>query len=122
MSPVTTCVALLCQSTYNVCTDSPCYPQPLGVSAVWPYFQQVIIVIILTRFMLDLRGVATNADEPATTLRWSELRFRTITATILGNVHGDADEDLLNDTDARSLDGGEELINFASSTHNASAV
>ncbi|KAI0351959.1 hypothetical protein OH77DRAFT_1523652 [Trametes cingulata] len=73
---------------------------PMGVSAVWPYFQQVIIVIILTRFMLDLRGVSTNAhaDEgTTTTLRWSDIRFRTITATILGDLAADADEESIID-------------------------
>ncbi|OJT08372.1 hypothetical protein TRAPUB_711 [Trametes pubescens] len=55
----------------------------------WPYFNQVLLVIVHSRFMLGLRGLyfaegGTAEGEPAS--RWSGINFRGISSTVVGNL------------------------------------
>ncbi|OJT12094.1 hypothetical protein TRAPUB_11357 [Trametes pubescens] len=56
---------------------------------VWPFFDQVITVIFLSRFMLDLRGIhfaTRDGCDPDTTLHLSDVEFEGITSKIIGNL------------------------------------
>ncbi|KAI0365082.1 hypothetical protein BV20DRAFT_955068 [Pilatotrama ljubarskyi] len=60
----------------------------LTIWLVWPYFDQVITVIFLSRFMLDLRGLyfAESGDKDATTsLHLSDVKFQGFTSDVVGN-------------------------------------
>ncbi|KAI8971010.1 hypothetical protein BD414DRAFT_501370 [Trametes punicea] len=62
---------------------------PLTIWLVWPYFDQVLTVIFLSRFMLDLRGLyfADRADRDAeTSLHLSDVNFHGVTSNIVGNL------------------------------------
>ncbi|KAI0351958.1 hypothetical protein OH77DRAFT_1498209 [Trametes cingulata] len=54
---------------------------------VWPYFDQVITVICLSRFMLDLRGLYFDSgDRDATTsLHLSDVKFQGFSSGVVGN-------------------------------------
>ncbi|KAH9889273.1 hypothetical protein C8Q73DRAFT_654019 [Cubamyces lactineus] len=62
----------------------------LTIWLVWPYFDQVLTVIFLSRFMLDLRGLyfADRAGREAeTSLHWSDVQFHGFTAAnVVGNL------------------------------------
>ncbi|KAH9849067.1 hypothetical protein C2E23DRAFT_906155 [Lenzites betulinus] len=62
----------------------------LTILLVWPYFDQVITVILCSRFILNLRGVYFATDgcegDALTTLHLSDVRFGGITSTIVGNL------------------------------------
>ncbi|KAI0327895.1 hypothetical protein GY45DRAFT_1256050 [Cubamyces sp. BRFM 1775] len=89
--------------------------QSLTIWLVWPYFDQVLTVIFLSRFMLDLRGLyfADRAGcEGESSLHWSDVQFHGFTAAnVVGNfgatlsttltlsVHSDVSE--YEPTDAR---------------------
>ncbi|KAI0629547.1 hypothetical protein C8Q77DRAFT_1220240 [Trametes polyzona] len=64
--------------------------QELTIWLVWPYFDQVITVIFLSRFMLDLRGLyfaSRHGREAETTFHISDLHFAGhVSSTIVGNL------------------------------------
>ncbi|KAI0351956.1 hypothetical protein OH77DRAFT_1523650 [Trametes cingulata] len=53
---------------------------------VWPYFEQVFIVIFLSRFLLNLRGLYFADQHGTTSLRLSDVEFRSFSAGIVGNL------------------------------------
>ncbi|KAI0645061.1 hypothetical protein C8Q79DRAFT_912324, partial [Trametes meyenii] len=64
----------------------------LTIWLVWPYFDQVITVILLSRFILDLRGLYfTGGDEhretTTTALHLSDVKFeiKGLTSNVVGN-------------------------------------
>ncbi|KAI0365086.1 hypothetical protein BV20DRAFT_954980 [Pilatotrama ljubarskyi] len=60
----------------------------LTIWLVWPYFEQAIIVIFHSRFMLDLRGLyfAESGDRDTTTsLHFSDVKFQGFTSDVVGN-------------------------------------
>ncbi|KAI0653342.1 hypothetical protein C8Q70DRAFT_927948 [Cubamyces menziesii] len=62
----------------------------LTIWLVWPYFDQVLTVIFLSRFMLDLRGLyfADRARcDAESSLHWSDVQFHGFTAAnVVGNM------------------------------------
>ncbi|KAL1945435.1 hypothetical protein VTO73DRAFT_2286 [Trametes versicolor] len=61
----------------------------LTIWLVWPYFDQVITVIFLSRFILDLRAIHLkmgDGREIDTTLHLSDVKFEGITSTMIGNL------------------------------------
>ncbi|KAH9851145.1 hypothetical protein C2E23DRAFT_733545, partial [Lenzites betulinus] len=64
--------------------------ESLTIWLVWPYFDQVITVILFSRFILDLRGIYFATEErregdALTTLHLSDVKFEGFTSTIVGN-------------------------------------
>ncbi|OSC97583.1 hypothetical protein PYCCODRAFT_1471755 [Trametes coccinea BRFM310] len=69
----------------------------LTIWLVWPYFDQVLTVIFLSRFMLDLRGLyfADRGDtENETSLHLSDVKFQGITSGVVGNFGATLDTTL----------------------------
>ncbi|KAL1937856.1 hypothetical protein VTO73DRAFT_12749 [Trametes versicolor] len=59
------------------------------VFLVWPYFGQVLIVIIHSRFMLDLRGIYfadSGNEESELPSHWSGINFRGVSSIVVGNL------------------------------------
>ncbi|CDO76736.1 hypothetical protein BN946_scf184813.g6 [Trametes cinnabarina] len=61
----------------------------LTIWLVWPYFDQVLTVIFLSRFMLDLRGLyfaERGGSEDDTSLHMSDVKFQGFASGIVGNL------------------------------------
>ncbi|KAI9059899.1 hypothetical protein FKP32DRAFT_1579041 [Trametes sanguinea] len=60
----------------------------LTIWLVWPYFDQVLTVIFLSRFMLDLRGLyfaERGGPEDQTSLHLSDVKFQGFASGMVGN-------------------------------------
>ncbi|KAL1937855.1 hypothetical protein VTO73DRAFT_12748 [Trametes versicolor] len=60
-----------------------------GTLSVWPYFNQVLLVIVHSRFMIGLRGLYfadRGAAESEPTAHWSSINFHSVSASLVGNL------------------------------------
>ncbi|EIW54212.1 uncharacterized protein TRAVEDRAFT_51929 [Trametes versicolor FP-101664 SS1] len=86
-----------------------------GTLSVWPYFNQVLLVIVHSRFMIGLRGLYfadRGAAESEPTAHWSSINFHSVSASVVGNLGATLDLATVSDDRQRnSLTTPQDAVN-----------